>query len=541
MTKLSPQNAGKVLNSEIAAVSDVDAAVGTSSIGASRVAKQLAENKPRHFSVDHLREDLKGRSIRGGAVTLGAHSIKFALSLMSMVVLARLLTPADFGLVAMVTSLTGFVAMFKDAGLSMATVQREEINHAQVSTLFWINVALSLILMCLVGALAPVVAWFYDEPELVRVTLAIAATFIIGGLTPQHMALLKRQMRFTAMAGKDIAAMTAGVAVGITLARLGAGYWALIAMAATSALVDASLAWVLTGWIPGLPRRGTGVRPMLAFGGNLTAAKFINYFSRSADNVLVGWFWGAGALGVYAKAYALMTLPISKVLEPLGSIAVPALSRLQHQPSRYRNYYFTALSALAWITMPLMAVMAVSAEPLILIMLGPQWEATIPIFRILAVAGILQPIYSTVRWIFQSNGNGRGLLRLLGALAPLFIVSFLVGLPFGPSGVALAYTIVFLAALPFVFHYTFRGTPLTMIGLLRTLIYPAFFAVSVVTGVLAAVTIGQPATLVHHVRLLTVGAIIGAAASVLIPGLRCEVLHLTNTLHAALRPSKDTL
>ncbi len=148
------------------------------------------------FDTEYLKADLKGRSVRGGAVTMAAQGIKFFLQIGSTVVLARLLTPEDFGLIAMVTAVTGFVMMFKDMGLSMATVQRAEIDHAQISTLFWINVVLSLAFMLLTATLAPAIAWFYSEPRLTWITLALAGAFIFSGFTVQHQALLRRQMNF---------------------------------------------------------------------------------------------------------------------------------------------------------------------------------------------------------------------------------------------------------------------------------------------------------------------------------------------------------
>src|SRR5439155_16698701 len=143
---------------------------------------------------------LKGRTIASGAVTLSAQGCKFLLNLVSTMVLARLLTPRDFGLFAMVATITGFLRVFKDAGLSVATVQRERITHAQVSNLFWINVVVSALSAFILAGLAPVIARFYHNPRVVSVTVLLSATFLISGSTVQHQALLKRQMRFKALA-----------------------------------------------------------------------------------------------------------------------------------------------------------------------------------------------------------------------------------------------------------------------------------------------------------------------------------------------------
>ena len=224
------------------------------------------------FSTEHLRADLKGRSVRGGLLTLTSQGAQFLMQSISTVVLARLLVPADFGLVAMVTAVTGLGQAFADLGLSEATIQHPEISHEQVSTLFWINVAIGLTLMSITAALAPVLAWFYREPRLKDITLLLSLTFLVGGLRVQHDALLRRQMRFTSLAIRDVTSYVLAVPVAITLAWRGAGYWALVALPLTLNSTQMSLSWLMAHWTPGLPRRDAKVRSLIAFGGNVAAS-----------------------------------------------------------------------------------------------------------------------------------------------------------------------------------------------------------------------------------------------------------------------------
>src|SRR5207253_617340 len=182
----------------------------------------------KHLGTDHLLSDLKGRTISGAFITIVAQGAQFLLSLVSIMVLARLLTPKDFGLFAMVTTVMGYLRVFKDAGLSTATVQREGITQAQVSNLFWINVGLSGAITLLLAACSPLVAWFYREPRLVGITLTLSGTFLLNGLAIQHSALLSRQMRFNALAGITIGSTAIGMAVAIGMALLGCNYWALV-------------------------------------------------------------------------------------------------------------------------------------------------------------------------------------------------------------------------------------------------------------------------------------------------------------------------
>src|ERR1700733_11680402 len=255
------------------------------------------QQAPDAFSIEHLHADLKGRSVRGGMLTLTSQGAQFLMQTVSTVVLARLLTPADFGLVTMVTAITGLGQAFADLGLSEATIQRPEISHEQVSTLFWINVAIGLGLTALTAALAPVLAWFYREPRLIDITLLVSLTFLIGGLRVQHDALLRRQMRFSSLAVRDITAYIFAVPVAILLAWRGFGYWAIVALPLTLNFTQMVLTWLMARWIPGPPRRDAKVRSLIVFGGNVAASYLVFNANRSADSILIGWHWGAGPLG----------------------------------------------------------------------------------------------------------------------------------------------------------------------------------------------------------------------------------------------------
>src|SRR5262249_46105106 len=263
-----------------------------------------------HFSTDHLRKNLKGRAISSGFVTALAQGAQFALTLVSTVILARLLTPREFGLVAMSWTIIGFSQVFKEAGLSTATIQREGITHAQVSNLFWVNVALSGLTSLLVAAAAPAVARFYREPLLVEVTVALSITILLAGLAVQHMALLNRQMRFKAIALIQVGSVLAGVLVGVGMAWLNFGYWSLVGMNLTTSIVALLLAWCASRWRPQSFTRRSGTRSLLHFGANLTAGHFLYSLARGLDRLLIGRFYGAFSVGLYSRAFSLLARPL---------------------------------------------------------------------------------------------------------------------------------------------------------------------------------------------------------------------------------------
>jgi O-antigen/teichoic acid export membrane protein len=431
-----------------------------------------AETNGRFLDSEYLKHDLKGHSIRGGAVTMAAQALKFLLHTGSTVILARLLTPQDFGMIAMVASISGFVALFKDMGLSMATIQKAEINHSQVSTLFWINVAVSFVLALVLAMGAPIISWFYGEPRLTLITLVLSGTFIFSGFTIQHRALLRRHMRFSQIAVIDISSICIGITTGIIMAWYGAAYWALVGMSFVTSLSQVALVWVFCRWRPDLPVRGAGVLSMVRFGGHLTGTSFVDYFARNADNILIGKFIGADALGLYAKAYNLFMMPITQIRSPLIQVAMPVLSSLQNQPKRYTKYYQRLIDIIASLTIPLTLYCAIEANFLIRSLLGQQWLGAVFVFRILAIAALIQSIAGTRGLVLISHGFSDRFFYFGVFNSIVTVASFIVGLPFGINGVAVGYTVAkFFIFIPSLF-YCFHKTPITVSLFIKTLVSP---------------------------------------------------------------------
>ncbi len=448
-----------------------------------------------YFRTDHLRERVGSRVIRGGAITLISQGTQFLISMAGTVVLARLLTPRDYGLIGMVTVVTGFLTMFKDMGLSQATVQREELTHGQTSNLFWVNVAASTAIALLTMALAPLIARFYDEPLLAWITVALAAGFVFGGFTVQHQALLRRQMRFGLLAASGIIASIFGLAVGIFLAWRGAEYWALVGQQLAVALVTAVTVWIFCGWRPALPSRGSGVRELLAFGGNVTGFNVVNYFARNGDNLLIGKVWGSAPLGLYEKAYQLLLLPLNQINYPVSAVLVPTLSRLANDPERYRAAFLRTLEKLLMVTMPGIVFLMVTSDWVVSVVLGPQWTEAAKIFTWLAVAGFLQPVGSTTGWLFVSQNRTRTMLHwgfIGGATA---IISIVIGLPWGPVGVAMSYGLIgFFIRTPLNLWYVGREGPVRTRDFYVTMAPFALAAISSGLAVLAYRRLAAPST-----------------------------------------------
>ena len=459
-------------------------------------------------------------------MSVTSQGAQFVMQSIATVVLARLLTPTDFGLVAMVTAITGLGQAFADLGLSEATIQHPEISHKQVSNLFWINVAIGLILTSITAGLAPVLAWFYREPRLKNITLLVSLTFLIGGLRVQHDALLKRQMRFSSLAIRDITSYVVAVPLAIVLAWRGAGYWALVAMPLVLNLTQMVLSWLIVRWIPGLPRRDAKVRSLIAFGGNVAASYLIFNVNSNADNVLIGWYWGAGPLGLYSRAYNLLMLPVRQLGGPARSVAIPALSRVQDDPERMARYYLRTVNVIMWIVAPIFGFLFVAAVPIIVLALGHRWRGAAPVFQILAIFALGQLLLESTLWLFVSRGQSQRLLKLLLVICPIIIASYAIGLPFGTKGVALSGSLGLLLIFPWILRFTFKGTSLTLQRLGHAVLYPTSMCLAgVCTGEIALHLIVRQGV-VTQLAVVAMGFLAGCVLSILLPPVRKEILSL---------------
>ena len=413
-----------------------------------------------------------------------AQAAKFALNLASAVVLARLLLPADFGLVAMVTTITGFLRIFKDAGLSTATVQKEQVTHAQVSNLFWLNIFLSASIGVLVAGLAPAVAWFYHEPRLVAVTFALSCTFAIGGSVVQHQALLNRQMRYKAIAVIDIGSAVLGLVVGIAMAIMERGYWSLVGMQLATSVAELGLTLGISRWRPQRFMRRSGTRSLLHFGASLTVANILRRVAGGSDILLLGRFFGAEQVGLYSRGGALLMRPIEQVITPFETLFTPVLSRLQDDPERYRRTFLKAYNTVALFTFMFSGLFLALSKPLVLLLLGRRWESVVPIFAWMAVSALYLPLYYASMTLLNTQGRGREIMATGVNFAATTLFAAAVGVGFGPAGLALAISIIGLfIRLPIQFAIAGRQGPVSTSDLWVVLLrYLPLWSVVLATG-----------------------------------------------------------
>lgn len=416
---------------------------------------------------------LRDKSLRGGLVMMGVQAATLGIQLASTVILARLLTPDDYGVLAMVLAVTVFAGLFNDLGLSSASIQAGQLSHAQQSNLFWLNVCVGMALTVLVALCAPLVASLYGNPLLTDVTRLLSLTFLLGGISSQHGANLYRTMNFPRRGLATVGGLLIGLLVSVVLALRGQGYWALAWGTLATSAATTVLLLMLSGFRPMLPRRGTNVANMVRFGVNVTGFSFVNYFHRNLDNILLGRYWGADVLGLYSRAYMLVMLPIAAIRTPLETVAFPAMSKLRDCPEAYRQYYRRIVQGLAYLSMPTTAFLAVASTPLILIALGEQWLGVVPIFVVLAVTSFIQPVAGLRGLVFLSSGRSSELL-VWGIFNTLCVCAgFAIGIRWGAIGIAASYAIVNYLILHPSLVYAFRNTPLKLRDFYAPIVPPA--------------------------------------------------------------------
>lgn len=380
-------------------------------------------------------------------------------NLVGLYFLARLVTPAEFGLVAKVTAAVGLVSVLGDFGLAVATIQSKEINENQLSSLFWFNLLAAFCVALTICLCSFPIAAFYEDERVIGMCLALALNIAIVGAGVQHAAILSRGMKFQAIGWLEFASVVFGLISAVTMARFGAGYWSLLVQLIARSSFKTIGYWLTSGFIPILILRGTGVRRMLKIGGNFTASKFVNYLSRNGDNILIGKFCGEADLGHYSKAYSLLLLPMQQMVAPMNRVAVPALSRLQSDPARYRAFFRNGVSIALAFQIPVAAFAAIAGREIILAFLGPDWQASIPIFYALIPNLLMATTAPATQWVYLSRGDTTRLLKNVLANSTLVLLSFAIGISFGAVGVAIAFSIAScIARIPSIL-YCFKPSP----------------------------------------------------------------------------------
>jgi polysaccharide transporter, PST family len=416
-----------------------------------------------------LDRDSKSQAAKNILITGGSQAWRlfagFALTIFS----TRNLAPSDFGLIAMVATAGTFLSLVKDLGVGQAIIERPEITKGQIDALFWLSVLSSAASALILALSAYPISLFYDDPRLQQLTIAFAGLNFIAGLPTVPSALLTRESRFNKLAIVDIVTTTASVLAGIVAVIILRNYWALYVFTLVSILLSTIGIWACSGYRPGYPHVDSGTLHMARFGLHVSGFNLVNYFSRNADNILIGKFRGGEELGLYDRAYRLLLFPIIQLHGPIGQVIVPLLSRLRLDKAKYLSIYNDTLSLIMFVSQPAIVVAILLSEPVFRIVLGEQWVGAAPIFWWLGLASLNQVATATAGWLFLSQGRAQEFFRLGVWSAIINVASFVMGLPWGALGVAISYTLTNYAVVVPLYGISIgRNGPVTTKNLIQT-------------------------------------------------------------------------
>ena len=389
-----------------------------------------------------MQGDIGRRSVRSGFVRFAERGGILVLSIGSTAALARLLTPEDFGLIAMVSVLTAVVNSFKNFGLPMALVHRDEIRPEAADALFWMTAGLSALACLAMAASGPLLALLFDEPRLTPLTAATAGALFLLALGAPQGALLMRQMRFGVLARIGIGAELVGMAVGVAAAWRGLGPWALVLQLAVTNALLSTMHVVASGWWPSFhPQtwKHSGLRVLTSYGLSYSGFGIIEHIGRRLDRVLVGVVGGASVLGLYDNAFRWSLFPLQQVFKPLLGVAVAGLSRVQDDAALFRAYVRRSVLPVLGVALPTLAFVSAAADPVVRVLLGDQWLEAIPLLRWLSAAAFLRCFSKVAQWLFLAEGRTQIQLRWGLLSTPLYVVSVVIGVQWGAYGVAVGF------------------------------------------------------------------------------------------------------
>ncbi|OGU34266.1 MAG: lipopolysaccharide biosynthesis protein, partial [Ignavibacteria bacterium GWB2_35_6b] len=344
------------------------------------------------------------------------------LQFITTIVLARLLSPADYGLMGMTMVWIGFINIFKDLGTSAAIIQRKDLTETTLSSIFWINLAFGFIAMTILFIIASLISNFYHEPRLINMLRVLSCTFLIASISIMQQAILERDMAFDKVAKIELASVTFSSFIGIILAFLEAGVWSLVYKTVAEIALTTILLWIFVAWKPKMVFVWQEVKSVSKFSLNLTGFNIFNYFSRNTDYLLIGKFLGAQDLGYYTMVYRIMLFPLQNLSRVIGRVFFPIFSKIQDDNIRFKRVYLNVVGTIALVTFPMMVGLFAVSKPFVLTILGQQWKPIIILLMILSPVGMLQSVGTTVGIIYQAKGRTDWMFRW-GIFSGIVVIS----------------------------------------------------------------------------------------------------------------------
>lgn len=461
---------------------------------------------------------MRQQAVSGLKWTAISQASRLGTQILAVIILARLLPAADFGLVAMAAVVTGFASLFRDLGTAAAIIQKTDPTSLLLDSLFWLNVVFGAGIAVLLGLLAPLIALGFSEPRLKEVLWMLLLAFPIASLGSVHQALLEKASRFRPLAIIESSGAIIGLAGAVWAAWSGWGVFSLVLQTLLAVFFSTAGLWLASRWRPGFNLNTGEIRGVMGFGGNLVGFNVFNYFVRNVDNLLIGRFLGSSDLGYYSMAYRLMLWPLQNISSVVGRALFPVFSRLQEDPGRLAGAYVRATATITLITAPLMFGFFVLREPFVMVALGERWRPVVDVLAWLVPVGLLQSIGTTVGTLYLATGQTAVMFKWSIAAGLFFIPAFAIGLQWGITGVAASYAVasllLFWPSLAIPFRLVDLRVRNVLLKLLPTMVSAAVMAL-VVASIAAAWPDNTGNQLLRLILLIVVGMVTYVGLSLL--------------------------
>jgi PST family polysaccharide transporter len=388
-----------------------------------------------------LKGALQSATISGLGWSCVSQLLQMVLQFIVIAILAHILNPEDFGTIAKITIFTGFLRTMGELGFNTALVQCQDVDRRHLDTVFWLTSVSGVLLTFLTVLLAPFIASFYEQPLLKSLMITLSFTFFITSLSTVHQAILQKGLKFQQIAKVEIGATFLAGICAVGFACNGAGLWSLVVQTLVGACTLTFLLWHLCRWRPDFSFDHAAYRQMHRFSMNLLGFNGFNYLIRNFDNLLIGKFLGSTMLGIYSFAYNLMILPVSQITSITSRVMFSALSSIKDDIERVRGIFLMSTRIIALLAFPVIVGMFIVAEPFVSLVYGDMWLPVVPVFKVLCISGLLQPIGASFGWIFTSQGRTDLMLKFGVYSGIIYLISFIIGLQWGILGVAWSYVI----------------------------------------------------------------------------------------------------
>ena len=428
-------------------------------------------------------KSLKRRFFSAAALNITGRISTFLIQTGTTLILARILMPGDFGLVGMVMPVIMVFQVLGNMGLTMAVLQRREVTPAQLSSLFYFNLSISVLLAGVLYLSAPLISNFYDTPQVDPIAQLFSLVILAAGASALQTSLLQRELRFGTILVAQVVSQLGSSAIAIWMALEGFGFMALAWRSVMQPAIYSVIVWLRSGWLPGLPEWSAEVKSMFGFGGFSAGFNLLNTTGRQLDNVLIGWRYGHLELGPYSVGYRLFLSPIRMITSPLGQVVIPTLARMQDEPERFARWYLSILRLITLGVFPPLIALTLFSDELVHVVLGSKWETAAPIIRWLLPVGAMQASYTTIGWLMIATGRADRQFRWAIISVSLYVTGFFIGLPWGAEGVAASYTVTNLMLFMPGFAYGAWGTRIHLSHILSALI-PGILAALCAVGLL---------------------------------------------------------